>query len=179
MQNQELRLVSARKNAAAQRREDIRDQLWEGAAAEVWNRKKEFGYITIPRTLPLLMTLIDELAKGKNASQVYCELWCRTFDEGLVEVDDEEEMSFASGYVTPGRGVRTWRERIEILRKYGFIRVKPRGTRKYGYILLRHPHQVVMELRSKKLISNENWWGSFLRRTNEIKAKLPKQGTGK
>lgn len=173
MPNIETIVKTARKRAAVDRREKTRNALWPEAAGLVWDRKKEKGFCTIPRTLPLIMTLIDELAKGKSAAQVYCELWTRAFDEGLVEVLDEEAMAFGAGYVTPGRGVRTWRERIDILEDYGFIEVKPNGSRKYGFVLLRHPHQVIRELRDTKLLPNENWWGAFIKRAAEIGAELP------
>lgn len=172
MAEHRLRVVPKRPNKAAARRVEIRDNLWPGAGPEIWDRHAESGFCTIPKTLPLIMTLIDDLEKGKNASRVYLDLWCRGFDEGLVEVTDEDVFAFSAGYDTPGRGVRSWRERIEILEELGFIRVKPNGSRKYGYILLRHPHKVIQELRGDGKI-DDAWWGAFLKRTTEIGCVLP------
>lgn len=157
---------------AAIKRAELRDNLWENAAEQIWDRKKEKGFITIPRTLPLVMTLIDELIPGKKASQVYFDLWCRVFDEGLVDASDDESLAFSSGYVTPGRNVRSWKERMAQLQELGFILVEPRGSKRYGHVLLRHPHIVVQELRKKKLI-NKNWWGAFINRVTEIGCHLP------
>src|SRR5438874_1906705 len=97
---------------AEQRRMQIRDTLWPKAGDLVWSRKKEDGFITIPRTLPLIATLIRVLTKDLDASRAYLDLWGRVFDEMLVEVNDEEELAASCGYPTPTRNVRTWRERV-------------------------------------------------------------------
>jgi hypothetical protein len=119
------------------------------------------------------MTLIDDLkGKGRDISRVYFDLWCRQMDDSFVEVTDEESFAYSSGYSTPGRNVRSWRERIEMLRDLGFISVRPNGSRKYGYILLHHPHRVVCKLRAQRKV-NEAWWGAFTKRASEIGAVLP------
>lgn len=157
----------------ALRRQELRDNLWPGEAGGLWHRTTEDGYSTIPRTLPLVMTLIDELkGKGRDISRVYFDLWCRQIDDSFVEVSDEESFAYSSGYSTPGRNVRSWRERIEMLRELGFISVQPNGSRKYGYILLHHPHRVVCELRAREKVSDA-WWGAFSKRASEIGANLP------
>src|SRR5258708_4219270 len=121
MAHAQLKVVPPQKNKSAVKREQIRDALWPDAASLVWDRKKEKGFCTIPRTLALIFTLIDHLQKGKDASRVYFDLWCRAFDDYLVEVPDEESLAYSAGY-TSGRNVRTWRERIHVLEKYGFVR---------------------------------------------------------
>jgi len=159
--------------SAADKREELRDGLWPDADDMVWDRKAEKGFCTIPRTLPLLMSLIGRLSpKNKgDASRVYLELWTRAFDEGFVEIVDEEAHAFACGYETPGRGVRSWRERMDVLEELGFIRVKPRGSRKHGYVLLIHPHKVVESLREKRPGEiPEGWYSSFLERMVAIGA---------
>ncbi len=156
----------------AARRVSLRSTLWGEVSSQVWDRKKEKGFCTIPRTLSLVMTLIDELEKGRNASRVYFDLWCRVFDEGLVEISDIEDVAFSSGYGSSARNIRTWKERIDLLVKYGFVSVKPSGTRKYGYILLRHPHLVVQELRKRRLVP-EGWFGAFMKRLTEIGSQWP------
>jgi len=154
----------------AVRRIQMRDQIWPSEAQRLWHRKTEQGYSTIPRTLPLLMTLIDDLkGKGKDASRVYLDLWCRQMDDSFVEVTDEEAFAYSCGYATHGRNVRSWRERIDILRDMGFISVRPNGSRKYGYILLHHPHAVVSNLQKTGKISLE-WWGAFTKRAAETGA---------
>jgi hypothetical protein len=157
----------------AVRRQELRDSLWPGEGDKLWHRTTEDGYSTIPRTLPLVMTLIDELKdKGRDISRVYFDLWCRQIDDSFVEVTDEESFAYSSGFTTTGRNVRSWRERIEMLRELGFISVQPNGSRKYGYILLHHPHRVVLELKAQNKIGDP-WWGAFSKRASEIGAELP------
>jgi len=160
-------------NKAVIRRQALREQLWKDVGPLLWHRKTEDGYSTIPRTLPLIMTLIDELkGKGKDISRVYFDLWCRQMDDSFVEVVDEEAFAYSSGYASQGRNVRSWRERIDILQELGFIIVEPNGTRRHGYILLLHPHRVVMDLKAAGKVSPE-WWGAFSKRITEVGAKLP------
>lgn len=157
----------------ALRRLALRDQLWPDESENLWHRTTEDGYSTIPRTLPLVMTLIDELkGKGKDAARVYFDLWCRQIDDSFVGVNDEESFAYSSGYSTPGRNVRSWRERIDILSDLGFVKVQPNGSRKYGYVVLLHPHRVVCELRAQGKISDA-WWNAFIKRAGEIGAVLP------
>src|SRR5580704_12240137 len=149
------------------RRQELRDILWPGEGVKLWHRSTEDGYSTIPRTLPLVMTLIDQLKdKGRDISRVYFDLWCRQVDDSFVDVSDEESFAYSSGFTTTGRNVRSWRERIEVLRELGFISVRPNGSRKYGYILLHHPHRVVCKLRAQRKV-NEAWWGAFTKRASE------------
>jgi hypothetical protein len=155
------------------RRQELRDNLWPGESELLWHRTTEDGYSTVPRTLPLVMTLIDELKeKGRDISRVYFDLWCRQMDDSFIDVTDEESFAYSSGFTTPGRNIRSWRERIDVLWELGFIRVQPNGSRKFGYILLRHPHRVVLELKEKKKISDP-WWGAFSKRVSEIGTELP------
>ena len=94
-----------------------------------------------------------------------------TMDDSFVEVTDEETFAYSSGYSTPGRNVRSWRERMDILQNLGFVSVKPNGSRKYGYILLFHPHNVIKKLREQSKIP-ENWWGAYTKRATEVGASI-------
>lgn len=61
-----------------------------------------------------------------------------------------------------------------MLRDLGFISVQPNGSRKYGYILLHHPHRVVLELKAQgKIKVGDPWWGAFSKRSSEIGAEMP------
>jgi hypothetical protein len=164
---------TVRLNPNAARRIHLREDLWPGVSSQLWDRKKAKGFCTIPRTLPLIMRLIDALsAKGKNASQVYFDLWCRAFDESFVEVSDEESFAFASGFDSPGRNIRSWRERMDALKDLGFVEVAPNGSRRFGYVLILDPHRVISKLREKGRVP-ANWWGAYTKRVAETGYKLP------
>jgi hypothetical protein len=173
MANPVMNLLPKPVKKAVQHRLNLREQLWPNESKNLWHRSTEDGFSTIPRTLPLVMTLIDQLkSKGKDAARVYLDLWCRQMDDSLVVVSDEASMAYSSGYASSTRNVRSWRERIDLLRELGFVSVRPRGSRAYGYILLFHPHRVVQDLRGKGLVP-DNWWWEFTNRAGEIGADLP------
>ncbi len=159
----------------AQRQLQRRDKLWPDADAVVWNRKNEQGWVTIPRLLPLIMALIKtELSKGGgDPTSVYLDLWARQFDNMMVEVTNDEDFAYSSGY-TGNRAVRTWKERIRCLEDLGFIRIKEKGMRKIGYILIVNPLQVVSGLREKHPERvPDNWWIAFVDYADKIGAQLP------
>ena len=165
----------SRTSELLKKRIELRDQLWPDSPEVVWDRtdRKEKGFTTLPRTVPLVGALIRHLTDRLDASRAYFDLWGRSWDGGLVEIDDEEELAASCGYTTSKRNVRTWRERMVTLEQLGFIRIKPRGTRKYGYVLLVHPHDAVQRLRhDDEHDVPEWWWTLFLKRTNEIRAVL-------
>src|SRR5436305_424053 len=89
---------SRRSRRLSARREALRDGLWPTASSFVWSRRKTKGFTTLPRSLPLIMRLIADLTPKGDASNVYLDLWFRSFDECLVIVRDEEEMAFVAGY---------------------------------------------------------------------------------
>ena len=169
-----VRLRSAKvRKSPDERRIALRDSLWKGANGRVWSRTEEDGFSTIPRTLPLIGTLIRLLTKDLDASRAYIDLWGRVYDEGFVDVLDEEEFAASCGYATSGRNVRTWRERIEALVALGLVEVRPKGTRKFGYLLLVHPHDAVQRLRKTRKNEIPDWWWSlFSKRVAEIGATL-------
>jgi hypothetical protein len=172
MASSALKLVRPRNRSDA-RREQLREQLWPGVGPQLWNRKRESGFCTLPRTLPLILSLIRELSeKGKDASSVYLDLWFRAFDDSLVEVVDEEAFAFGAGYSSPGRNIRTWRERIDALADLGFVQIMPNGSKPYGNVLLMHPHIVVKQLKSQDRIPSA-WWGAYTKRATDVGCSLP------
>ena len=120
------------------------------------------------------MHLIKRLSPKGDPSCVYFELWARAFDEGIITIGDESACAYASGY-TGNRADRTWREHVFTLAELGFIKVKPRGNREIGHILLLNPLAVCA---GHKADTNtdvpDEWWSAFLHRANEIGATIPK-----
>ncbi len=166
--------VVTKATKAATRRLQLRDTLWPGMEGYLWHRTKEDGWSTIPRTLPLIMTLIDLLKPDWDASRVYLELWCRQMDDSFVQIDDEEALAYSCSYLTPTRNVRSLRERLKLLEELGFIEVKPNGSKKYGYILLLHPHRVAKKIHEEKSSPEiERWYGAWAKRALEVGATIP------
>src|SRR4051812_23946125 len=95
-------------NRAVERRRQLRDLIW-GADVEndIWH-KREKGFCTIPRWLTLIATLIRLLTRNVDASRVYMDLWSRQYEDGFLEVSDEQEFAATCGYANGPRGVRSW-----------------------------------------------------------------------
>lgn len=168
-------MAASPKPTLEMKRRALRDQLFPNCESELWNRKTVNGFTTIPRTLGLIMTLLEQMfdrKKGHDVSRTYFELWCRAFDDYLVEVNDVEAFAFSAGFVSKSRNVRSWEERVKVLAELGFIRVAPSGTRKQAYVLLVDPHRVVKSLRDAGKIP-QDWWGAYTKRASETGYALP------
>jgi hypothetical protein len=127
----------------------LRQTLWpEVRDADLWDSSNRKGYKTIPRTMPYLQQFMDNLSKGKPLSDTYLELWCRAFDHFLIVLNKPQEMAFASGF-KKARAVHMWHERLDILARLGFIKLKDGAGGKYGYALVMDPFPVVKSLYAK------------------------------
>ncbi len=158
---------------AHERREDLRNELWPGSADEVWSRHGTSGWTTIPRVLPLITVLLRHLTKnnGGDASSVYIELWARVYDEGYVQISNQLDHVYASGY-TGARGLRTWQERMRLLEDHGFIKIQSNGAQEFGHILLVDP-LLVASRHKRNNRTPEGWWAAFRSRADEIGADIP------
>lgn len=154
---------------AKERRTNVLDQYFPSWKEELWLPVQEPGFIAAPRTLGLITVLIRQLIKGEDASRVYLDLWYRVFGEGLVEVREEKEFAYSSG-LSPTRGVRSWRDRVALLKKCGFIKTAKRWDNEFYYIFLRHPDCVVQELDRDGVVP-DSWKHEYEKRKVEIGAK--------
>lgn len=166
----------ARKNKSVgermrERRLALREQLWPDLdEKELWLRQKKEvkGFVTIPRTLPIFMRIMDELSNGKPLSSTYFDLWARSHDEGFAEVENPRGAAFSAGFGGQ-RAESTWASRIRILEELGFIKTVAGAKSKYQYVLLLNPYKVVKALNAKKQVQNRSWIALF-ERAQEIGA---------
>ncbi|MFN5083259.1 hypothetical protein [Brevundimonas sp.] len=132
--------------AAARRRErsnEVRRQIWpEVEDSDLWIKDQAKGYTNIPRAMPLMLEIMNELSGGAPVSSAYLELWCRAFEEPVVSLSNARELAFHSGF-TGQRAERTWRERIKKLDELGFIKIAPGPAGDLGYALLMNPYKVI------------------------------------
>ena len=126
---------------------DLRSRLWPDLKEEeLWSRNLYDGFTTIPRTMPIIMNIIDQLSEGsKRTSITYLALWGQAFDEMYVSLKNASELAFHAGF-TGQRAVRTWRERIKVLDDLGFIRTAPGTAGTYSHAIIVNPHFVVRRL---------------------------------
>jgi hypothetical protein len=134
----------------AQRQLKLREQLWPDLdRKQLWLRKERAGFTTIPRSMPLILSIIDSMSKGKPLSSTYLELWCRAHDECLVTLTKQDELAFHAGF-TGQRAITTWRDRMRALAELGFIEVKPGPSGELSYALILNPYHVIKKHRAKK-----------------------------
>jgi len=155
------------------RRRTRRDRIWPEAGDLIYHRNSESGFITIPRTLSMICTLVKLLGGKRDPSRVYFELWTRQRDDGFVEIDDPDELAQVCGFWSPSRAVRSLREALSALSDLGFIRLAPKGQRKFAFALILHPHDVVQRIRHEEPRKIPSWWWAlFEMRTDDIGARL-------
>jgi hypothetical protein len=94
------------------------------------------------------MVIADYLTSGTPVSSTYLELWSRVYDEGFVKLDKPDEMALAAGFTTQRRR-HIWTQRLDLLRKLGFIALAPGAQGDRSFALLFNPYQVVRKLRPK------------------------------
>lgn len=117
-------IVFARKprKKIAQRQLELRNRLWPSHTdGHIWRRQHHHGFTTVPRTMPLILSIIDDLA-GSPVGMAYLELWGRAFDEGFVTLSKPREIAFHAGF-DGQRGERTWRSKMKLLKELGFIEI--------------------------------------------------------
>ena len=121
----------------------LREKLWPGLnEGRLWLRKQRKGFTTIPRSMPLILSIMDSMSKGKRISSTYFELWCRAHDECFVNLNKKEEHAFHAGF-SGERAVTTWKDRIRELVELGFIDVKPGPSGDLSYAIIFNPYEVI------------------------------------
>lgn len=136
-------MVTVREGGAiAKKQLALRDHLWPAAASVVWDRKAHKGFTTIPKTMPMLLRIMDEMTKGAPVSSTYMTLWCSTWDNGFVQVIKPSEMAFASGFGGQ-RGEHTWAARMKKLEELHFISLKAGKAGPMTHALIHNPHLIL------------------------------------
>jgi len=144
-----IQLLKRSSSRIAQRQLNLREKLWPALDKKtLWLRKERAGFTTVPRTMPLIMSIIDSMSKGKPLSSTYLELWCRAHDECLVTLTRQEELAFHAGF-SGQRALTTWRDRVRTLAELGFIETKPGPSGNLSYALILNPYQIIKKHHSK------------------------------
>lgn len=131
----------------AKRQLELRSQLWPTLNEEdLWRRKVSTGFTTIPRTMPLILEIMDSLSNGRPLSSTYLDLWCRAFDECFVTLNRSREMAFYAGF-TGQRAEQTWIARMRLLHELGFIDVQPGPSGPLSYAVIWNPYRVIKKHR--------------------------------
>lgn len=136
-------MSKSRNRAIVQQQVALRRKLWPLIEdADLWLRNNRTGFATLPRSMPIILTIMDGMTKGKRVSSTYLDLWCRVMDEMFVQLQSPSGMAFAAGFEGE-RAVRTWRERMRWLQDNGFIDIKPGAFGDMSYAILLNPYHAI------------------------------------
>ena len=170
--------MSIRKTPKA-RHQDLRESIAPGSTAYAWPRpdKQEKGWASVPRSLPLILGVLNnkELSGDANVSLVYLDLLCRN-REGLIEILDESEHASRCGI-----GLRRWRDRLKILADLGFIEVHPKGKKPFGFVVIIHPNSAMDRLHRLGRVDAGTWndFSKLLSETNATDYPVHPENTAK
>ncbi len=140
---------SKRASKAQEKARALRESIWPGFDEKLlWSSTTCKGYTPVPRTLPLIMNIIDVLTKNKPAGRPYFVLWCRSFDQSLISIDNPLTLAIESGF-SGERALSTWRDRMRSLVELGFILAKDGPAGPYQFVLMLNPHKVVWNMRDQ------------------------------
>jgi hypothetical protein len=154
---------------ATTKRLKLRDRLFPDAQPIVFDTSNRAtkGYSQVPRVVPLVARLINDIGGTANAGPLYQVLWAQDWGQGIVEVRSFRGLLYEAGYNGKGGRVeRTWQERIKILVDQGFIKTAKRGLDDHAFVLLVDPHIAVLKLESASLKAQEKklldlWFPEF------------------
>jgi hypothetical protein len=129
--------------------EKLRKECWPNIKDEdLWDRLRNDGFTTMPRTMALIMEVIDSLSKNKPAGQAYFVLWCHVFYESFVTIENPLVFASETGF-SGERALTTWKGRMKILQDLGFIDAKNGASGDFHYVLILNPHIVIQKLKGQ------------------------------
>ena len=135
---------------------EARAKIWPDVSNHMlWDRTERDGFATVPRAMPLIMNIMDDLAgKGFPVGQTYIEMWCRLYDELFLTLNRPEEMAFYAGF-TGQRAVRTWKDRVKRLAGLGFIDLKSGPLGDISYAVFFNPYHIIKRAYLRKLVAED------------------------
>jgi hypothetical protein len=147
----------------------LRKDFWPDIKDEdLWDRLRNDGFTTVPRTMALIMGIIDGLSnKGQPAGQAYFVLWCHVFYESFVTIDNPLVFAAETGF-SGERALTTWKQRMKKLQELGFIDAKEGASGDFNYVLILNPHIVIQKLKG---IIQESRFRQIYSRALDIGAK--------
>ena len=129
-------------SAIAKKQLALRELHWPGKETWLWHRTRHKGFTTIPKTMPLIMKIMDEMTKGAPVSSTYLTLWCHTWDNSFAVLNQPAELAHASGFGGQ-RGEHTWATRMKKLQELKFIDLRPGKSGPMGNAIIWNPHFIL------------------------------------
>jgi hypothetical protein len=135
-----LSMKNAKGVALAQKRLALRKQLWPKLNEENLWKTDNNGFTPIPRGLSLICRAINEMSKKVSPGATYVHLWCRAHEGYFVDTTHHPKQAFASGF-RGQRAIASWKKRILVLKKLGFIDTAPGDGGDPSYVILLNPYK--------------------------------------
>ena len=156
----------------SQRTTELRNSIFENMdESRLWSRLENVGFTTIPRTMPLIMQIMDILSLRKPVSSTYLDLWCLVFDESFLQITNPSERAHFAGF-SGTRAAYTWGQRMRQLMALGFIDCKSGASGPFHFVLIVNPHLIIQELREKNPMGfPEELYRTLIARKSAIGAK--------
>jgi hypothetical protein len=127
----------------------LRNEFWADIPNDnLWDRTKHVGFTTIPRTMPIIMEIINNLSKGSPAGQTYFVLWCYLFDESVITIENPLVFAAETGFGGE-RATTTWKNRMKTLQTLGFINAKSGSSGEFHYVLVLNPYFVIDQIKNQ------------------------------
>jgi hypothetical protein len=146
----------------------LRERLWPKIKpTELWDRTHD-GFTSMPRAMSIILEILNSLSKGFPVASTYLDLWCRDFGESFITLNRPHEMAFSAGF-SRQRGIRTWKSRIDILAKLGFIILAEGPSGPASHALILNPYFVIKRLNAKGKIEG-GLYNALFERALEIGA---------
>ncbi len=148
---------------AASRALKTRDKLWPDLdKRRLWIRTQKDGFTTIPRTMPIILRIMDDMSNRRPVASTYLALWSRVFDECMVTIPNPRELAFEAGF-SGQRSEQTWSTRMQILLSLSFIDAKPGPSGPFNYVLLWNPYEVIDVHHKKKKVQEAKYIALYTR----------------
>lgn len=153
LENEKPRISQRSRSKIAKKQLDKRNSLWPDLDEKrIWKSDdKHPGYFTIPRTMPIIMEIINGLSQKCPTSTVYFDLWCRCFDDFFLTITNSREHAFFSGF-SGQRAILTWEKRMHLLSELRFIDIKPGPNGDISYVIIWNPYLIIKEHWQKKTL---------------------------
>lgn len=163
--------TSKKSNKIGEKKLSLRKELWPLISEDqLWHRRRNKGFTTIPRAMTYIMQIMNYLSSGKPVSQTYLALWCHTFDEYMITISNPKIMAFEAGF-NGQRAETTWKGRMKYLVDLGFVEARQGISGPYHYVLLLNPFTAIKRLRERGEIIPAEIINTLHERLSEIGAK--------
>ncbi len=135
---------------------------------ELWARNTHKGFTTLPKTMPIMMVLMDSLESGQPMSSTYLALWCQAWDGAFVQIRNEKALALESGF-SGERAVTTWKKRMRLLQKWGFIEAA-RADHEFSFVLILNPHLVIEKIKNDRKLQNDELYNMLKTKDIDLSA---------